>query len=149
MGLNKYVSEIKTIEHNQLVVYNYLSNFENLSKYMNDGLLAKINEKVPQFKISSFESDQDSCRMNITGMGVAEIRVVEREPAKTIKAESSGKIPIDITFWVQLLPASPYQTKMRLTLHAEMSAMIKMMVNKKLEDGINQLADTLTKLPYS
>ncbi len=148
MGINKYVSEIKEVNHNQLVVYNYLSNFENLSKYMNDGLLSKINEQVPQIKISDFESDEDSCRMNITGMGVAEIRVVEREPSKTIKVASSGKLPIGITFWIQLLPVSPYQTKMRLTLHADMSAMIKMMINKKLEDGINQLAETLTQLPY-
>ena len=148
MGINKYVSEIKTINHNQQVIYNYLSNFENLSKYMNEGLLAKMNEQVPQIKISDFESDQDSCRFNITGMGVAEIRIIEREPAKTIKVESSGKLPIGITFWIQLLPASAYETKMKLTLHAEMSAMIKMMVNKKLEEGINQLADTFTKLPY-
>ena len=148
MSTNKYISEIKQIGHNQLVVYNYLSNFENLSKFMNDGLLSKINEQVPQIKISEFESDQDSCRFNITGMGLAEIRVVERLPAKTIKVASSGKLPIGITFWIQLLPSSPYQTKMKLTLHAEMSAMIKMMVNKKLEDGINQLADTLTRLPY-
>jgi hypothetical protein len=37
---------------------------------------------------------------------------------------------------------------MRLTLHAEMSMMIKMMAGSKLEEGINQLADTLSKLPY-
>lgn len=148
MGINKYVSEVKTINHNQQVIYNYLSNFENLSKYMNEGLLAKMNEQVPQIKISDFESDQDSCRFNITGMGVAEIRIIEREPAKTIKVASSGKLPIGITFWIQLLPVSAYETKLRLTLHAEMSAMIKMMVNKKLEEGVNQLADTFTKLPY-
>ena len=37
---------------------------------------------------------------------------------------------------------------MRLTLHAEMNMMIKMMVNRKLEEGINQIAEMLTKLPY-
>ena len=71
MGLQKYVSDIKTIEQNQEVVYNYLSNFENLSTYVNDGLLSKMNESVPQIKISDFESDSDSCRFNISGMGQA------------------------------------------------------------------------------
>ena len=129
-------------------MFNYLSNFENLSQYVNEGLLSKINESVPQITVSNFESDADSCRFNISGMGQAEIRIIEREPAKTIKISSSGGLPIGITFWIQLLPESPYQSKMRLTLHAEMSMMIKMMVNKKLEDGINQLADMLTRLPY-
>ncbi|PTN10297.1 polyketide cyclase [Mangrovibacterium marinum] len=148
MALQKYVSDIKVIEQNQDIVYNYLSNFENLSTYVNEGLLAKMNESVPQIQVSDFESDNDSCRFNISGMGQAEIRIIDREPSKTIKINSSGGLPIGITFWIQLLPVTPYQSKIKLTLHAEMSMMIKMMVNKKLEKGINQLADMLTQLPY-
>ena len=148
MSLNKYVSEVKLIKHNQQVVFNYLSNFENLSAYLNSGLIEKITEKVPQIKITDFQSDQDSCKFNITGLGVAEIKIVKREPFRTIKVESSGGLPLSFTFWIQLIDVDPYQTKMRLTLHAEMSMMIKMMAGSKLEEGINQLADTLSKLPY-
>ncbi|WP_319270616.1 hypothetical protein [uncultured Draconibacterium sp.] len=148
MALNKYVSEVKVIEHNQQVVFNYLSNFENLSTYLNSGLIEKITEKVPQIKITDFESDQDSCKFNITGLGVAEIKIVNREPFKTVKVESSGGLPLSFTFWIQLMPVNEYKTKMRLTLHAEMSMMIKMMAGSKLEEGINQLADTLSRLPY-
>ncbi len=148
MSTSKYVSDIKYIGHNQEIIFNYLSNFENLSKYINEGLLEKVTEQVPQIKITDFESDNDSCRFNITGMGQAEIRIVNREPHKTIKVESSGGLPVGITFWVQLLPVNAYQTKMRLTLHAEMSMMIKMMAGKKLEQGINHMADMLAQLPY-
>lgn len=148
MSISKYVSDIKIINNNQEIIYNYLSNFENLSKYINDGLLEKITEQVPQIKISNFESDADSCRFQISGMGLAEIRIIDREPAKTIKISSTGSLPLSIVFWIQLLPVDVYQTKMRLTLDADMSMMIKMMVNKKLEEGINKLADTLAALPY-
>ncbi|WP_319592065.1 hypothetical protein [uncultured Draconibacterium sp.] len=148
MALNKYVSEVKVIEHNQQVVFNYLSNFENLSTYLNSGLIEKITEKVPQIKITDFESNRDSCKFNITGLGVAEIKIVNREPFKTVKVESSGGLPLSFTFWIQLMPVNEYKTKMRLTLHAEMSMMIKMMAGSKLEEGINQLADTLSRLPY-
>ena len=148
MALSKYISEIKFIEQNQDIVYNYLSNFENLSQYVNESLLQKVTEQVPQIKITGFESDSDSCRFNISGMGQSEIRIVNREPIQTIKIASSGSIPVEITFWIQLLPVTAYQTKLKLTLHAEMSMMIKMMAGKKLEDGINQLAEMLTKLPY-
>ncbi len=148
MGLSKYVSEVKTIDHNEQVVFNYLANFENLAAYMNSGLIEKITEKVPQIKITEFQSDRDACKFNITGLGVAEIRIIEREPFKTIKIESSGGLPLSFTFWIQLLPVDEYKTKMRLTLHAEMTIMIKMMAGSKLEEGINNLAETLTKLPY-
>lgn len=148
MGSTRYVSDIKVINNNQEIIYNYLSNFENLSKYVNEGLLSKMTEQVPQIQISNFESDADSCRFQISGMGQAEIRIIEREPVKNIKIGSSGSMPVGITFWIQLLPVSAYETKLRLTLDADMSMMIKMLVNKKLEEGINRLADMLAMLPY-
>ncbi len=148
MSLNKYTSDVKLIKHNQQVVFNYLSNFENLSSYLNSGLIEKITEKIPQIKITDFQSDTDSCKFNVTGLGVAEIKIVKREPFKTIKVESSGGLPLSFTFWIQLIPVDQFQTKMRLTLHAEMSMMIKMMAGSKLEEGINKLADTLSKLPF-
>ncbi len=148
MSLQKYVSDVKIIEHNEQVVFNYLSNFENLAVYLNSGLIEKITKQIPQIKITDFQSDRDSCKFKITGMGVAEIRIVNRAPFKTIKVESSGGLPISITFWIQLLPADNFSTKMRLTLHAELNMMMKMMAGNKLEEGINQLAETLSKLPY-
>ncbi|MDD4143004.1 MAG: hypothetical protein PHN68_00080 [Prolixibacteraceae bacterium] len=148
MSISKYVSDTKLIEHNQQLVFDYLSNFENLSSYLNTGLIEKITQQVPQIKITDFESDRDSCKFNITGLGLARIDIVKREPYKTIKVESSGTLPLSLVFWIQLLPVTPFQTKMRLTLHADLSMMIKMMVGEKLNEGINQLAETLSSLPY-
>ena len=148
MASSKYVSDVKIVHNNQEIIFNYLSNFENLSKYVNEGLLSKMTEQIPQIQISNFESDTDSCRFQISGMGLAEIRIIEREPHKTIKVSSSGSLPVSIVFWIQLLPVTAYETKLRLTLDAEMSMMIKMLVNKKLEEGINRLADLLAGLPY-
>ena len=148
MGLSKYTSSVKEVNHNEQVVFNYLSNFRNLATYLNSGLIEKITEKIPQVKITDFVSDEDSCRFNITGIGLAEIKIVNREPFKTIKVESSGGLPVSFTFWIQLMPVDSYKTKMRLTLHIEMSMMIKMMAGNKLEEGIDKLADTLSALPY-
>lgn len=148
MSLEKYTSNVKLINHNEQVVFNYLSDFQNLSSYLNSGLIEKITEKIPQVKITDFVSDHDSCKFNITGIGLAEIRIVNREPFKTIKVESSGGLPLSITFWIQLMPVDNFQTKMRLTLHVEMSMIIKMMAGNKLEEGIDKLADTLASLPY-
>lgn len=148
MSLSKYTSDVKLVNHNEQVIFDYLSNFENLSGYLNSGLIERITEKIPQIKITDFSSDRDSCKFNITGLGLAEIKIVKREPFKTIKVESSGGLPLSFTFWIQLIPKDVFNTKMRLTLHAEMSMMIKMMAGNKLGEGVNHLAETLSKLPY-
>ena len=149
MSVSKYVSNVKIVNNKQEIIFNFLSNFENLSKYVNESLLSKLTEHIPQIQISNFESDTDSCRFQIAGMGLAEIRVIDREPFKTIKIKSSGGLPVGIVFWIQLLPVAAYETKLRLTLDADMSMMIKMLVNNKLEEGINRLADMLAALPYN
>lgn len=149
MGVSKYVSNTKLINHNQQVVFDYLSNFENLGTYLNSGILEQITNRFPQVSITDFESDRDSCRFNVTGMGRAEIRIIDREPWKTIKVQSEGGLPAEFTFWIQLMPADESTTKMRLTLHADMNIMIKMVVGDKLEAGVDQLASTLAMLPYS
>ncbi len=146
--MEKYISEVKYINHNQQVVFTYLSNFENLSAYLNSGLIEKITKQIPQVKITDFESDRDSCQFKISGFGVAKIQIVDRKPFNTIKVQNSGGLPLSFTFWIQLLPVDEYQSKMRLTLHAEMNPMIKMMAGNRLQDGVNQLAETLSTLPY-
>ncbi|HKJ78609.1 MAG TPA: hypothetical protein VKA10_03695 [Prolixibacteraceae bacterium] len=146
--MEKYISKVKYIEHNQQVVFNHLANFENLSQYLNSGIIEKITKQVPQINITDFESDRDSCQFKITGFGVARIEIVNRDPFQTIKVKSSGGLPIDLTFWVQLLPVDSFNTKIRLTLHADMNPMIKMMAGDRLQEGVDQLAETLSKLPY-
>jgi hypothetical protein len=148
MSVSKYVSDVKIIPHNIEVIFSYLSNFENLAKYMSEDLLSALTEKIPQVSIRDFQSDGDSCRFEIGGIGHAELRIVERTPFSTIKIEGQGSLPLELKFWIQLLPVEAHETKLRLTLHADMGMMIKMMVGNKLEKGIDQLAGVLAMLPY-
>jgi carbon monoxide dehydrogenase subunit G len=149
MSENKYVSDVRIIPHQIEVIFNYLSNFENLAKYMSEDLLSVLTEKIPQLSIRDFQSDKDSCRFEIGGIGHAELKIVERTPFTTIKIEGQGSLPLELKFWIQLLPVEAQETKMRLTLHAEMGMMIKMMVGNKLEKGVDQLAGVLAMLPYN
>jgi hypothetical protein len=148
MSENKYVSDVKFIHHNMEVVFNYLSDFSNIAKYLSEDLLSAVTENIPQVNIKNFQSDKDSCNFEIGGIGNAELRIVERTPFTTIKIVGQGSLPLELKLWIQLLPVDTYQTKLRLTLHAEMGMMIKMIVGNKLEKGVDQLADVLAMLPY-
>jgi len=148
MSKERYISDVKTIGYPQEIVYNYLSSFENLSKHLNEGLLGKISQQVPQIKIVNLKSDADSCSFSIPGLGDAEIRITDRDPFKTVKIESYGGLPVGITLWVQLLEQDTEQTKIRLTLDAELSLMLKAMLGNRLHEGLNGLTELLTKLPY-
>ncbi len=148
MPLSKYTSDVKFVDHSDKIIFNYLSDFENLASYITDGLLNNVTEQIPQIKITDFHSDKDSCNFKISGLGNAKLQIVNRTPNKSVKIESLGNMPLSITLWIQILPVEELKSKIRLTLHADMSMMIKMMAGKKLDEGINNLADMIARLPY-
>ena len=148
MSTSKYVSEVKQINQNNEIVYNFLSDFNNLGQFFNEYTLAQISQQIPNGSIDDFQTDTDSCRFTISSMGEAGFRIIEREPHKMIKITGDGKIPMEILLWIQILPVSDYQCKMRLTLHAKMNMMIKMVAGKKMKEGIDKLADALAQFPY-
>ena len=148
MSINKYVSDVNIINHNNEIVFNYLSDFNKLGSFFNENLLSQISQQIPNGSIEDFKSDTDSCQFTISSSGEAGFRIIERENPKMIKITGEGKIPFELYFWIQIIPTSAYQCKMRLTLHANLNMMMKMVVGKKMKEGINKLAEALTRLPY-
>ncbi len=148
MGTSKYVSDVKIINQNNEIVFNFLSDLQNFGLFFNEYTLAQLSQQIPKLKITDFSCDSDNLNFTIENYGEAGLEIIERENPKTIKISGKGKIPFKLFLWIQILPVTSYQSKMRLTLHAELNVMMKMLVGKKLEDGINKIADALTVLPY-
>ncbi|HZK69274.1 MAG TPA: SRPBCC family protein [Paludibacter sp.] len=134
--MTTYESDIKTISSNEEVVFGILSDLNNLKK---------IQEQAPATdKVKDLEFDTDSCSFVVEGFGKVGFRVIEREPFKTIKFESENA-PVKVNVWIQLKPVDENQTALRLTIKADLPTMIKMMVDKKLKEGVNVVADLLAK----
>lgn len=134
--MTTYESDIKTISSNEEVVFGILSDLNNLRK---------IQEQAPATdKVKDLEFDTDSCSFVVEGFGKIGFRVIEREAFRTVKFESENA-PVKVNVWIQLKPIDEHQTAMKLTIKADLPTMIKMMVDKKLKEGVNMVADLLAK----
>ncbi len=134
--MTTYESEIKTISSSEEMVFGILSDLKNLEKIAQNPSLKD--------KVKNLEFDTDSCSFSVEGFGTVGFRIIEREPFKTIKLESEHS-PMHVNVWIQLKQIAENDTKLKLTMKAEIPAMIKMMVDKKLQEGINAMADMLAK----
>lgn len=139
--MTTYESDVKTISSSGEVVFNILSNLTNFSNLqnMNPDAQGKMSEML-----KDVEFDADSCRFSVEGIGRVGFRITERDPFKTIKLEAENS-PIAVNGWVQLVEVSENDTRLKLTLKAEMPMMIKMMADGKLKKGINTIADALVQ----
>ena len=159
--MTEYKSEVKKIYAPIGRVYECLSDLNNLAVVQqgldNPEAMQRIQqqagdkvtpEQLEQIveKLRSLRFDQDTISGD-TPMGPATLRIIERDPDKTIKFAAEG-MPVAANMWIQLLPAGESECAMRLTVKADLNFFIRQMVGKKLEQGVDGLAQMLASLPY-
>ncbi|GBU07092.1 hypothetical protein AwDysgo_04230 [Bacteroidales bacterium] len=137
--MKEFVSEIKTIPFSEELVYKALSDLRNLER---------VQDKIPQDKVSDFEFDQDSCSFAVKPVGKVKFSIIEREPFKTIKF-TANEAPIEILLWIQIKKIEDNICKLKLTVKAKLNPFIKPMVSKPLKEGIEKVAEVLANLPYN
>lgn len=140
MSETKYESRITSASCSAAEMYRVLSNLSNLER---------VKDLIPQDKIQEMEIQPDYVRIKVDGLGQKiTIAIVDRIENDTIKFGLEGA-PMEANFWIQLKEISPTDTRLRLTLKADIPMMFRMMIGKKLQQGLDQAADMLAQFPYS
>jgi uncharacterized membrane protein len=135
----KYESKIGQINANASNVFAVLSNLENLQQFVN---------LIPQDKIKEIEITRDTVRFKVDGLGPkVSIGIVEKEPDKMIKF-GADNLPIALNAWIQLKQMDEMDTRMRITIKTDMPVMFRMMLDKKLQVGLDQAVDILCNIKY-
>ena len=133
-----FTSEVKTIPHNDDKIYAMLSDLSNLER---------VKDRIPQDKIKDFTFDTDSCNLTVEPVGSIRFEIIEREPNKTIKFSTTNS-PIPVMMWIQLKQVAENDTKMKMTVRAELNPFIKPMVSKPLQDAIDKISEMIAHLPF-
>ncbi len=136
--MTEFVSEVKQIPHSAERIFTTLSDLSNLEK---------IQDRIPQDKVKDFEFDKDSCSFTVDPVGKIRFEIVEREPNKTIKFTTTNS-PVPLFLWIQLKEMDDNDTRMKLTVRAELNAFIKPMVSKPLQEAIDKISTVIASLPY-
>ncbi|MCC8133736.1 MAG: SRPBCC family protein [Tannerellaceae bacterium] len=136
--MTEFVSEVKQIPYNDDQIFAMLSDLSNLER---------VKDRIPQDKIKEFTFDSDSCSLAVDPVGTITFEIVEREPNKTIKFTTTNS-PVPLHLWIQLKQVAELDTRMKLTVRADLNPFLKPMVSKPLQDAIDKISTILAGLPY-
>ena len=136
--MSKFESSIKQINYPVEAVYRNISDLSNLER---------VRDRVPQDKLKSFSFDQDSVSINVDPVGDLRLRIIEREENKCVKFKAEQS-PLPFNLWIQVLPVSDTESKMKITVAADIPFMLKGMVSGPLQDGVDKIADALSHIPF-
>jgi len=134
----KFESSVKHIPYAVEDVYRNISDLSNLER---------VRDRVPEDKLKSFSFDRDSVSVSVDPVGDIHLRIIERDENKCVKFETEQS-PLPFNLWVQVLPVSATESKMRVTVDADIPFMLKGMVAGPLQDGVEKIADALAQIPY-
>ena len=135
--MTQFESGIKVIPYNQEQVYAKISDLNSLEA---------VKNRVPD-KVQDLNFDADSVSFSVSPVGNINLHIVDREPCKCVKFETTNS-PLPFNLWIQLVPVTEEQCKMKLTVKVELNPFIKGMVSKPLQEGLENLADMLATIPY-
>ena len=136
--MTKFESSVKQIPYPVEDVYRNISDLSNLER---------VRDRIPEDKLNSFSFDQDSVSVNVAPVGDLKLRIIEREENKCVKFEGV-QTPVPFNLWIQVLPVSETESKMKVTVQADIPFMLKGMVAGPLQDGVDKIADALSKVPF-
>jgi carbon monoxide dehydrogenase subunit G len=136
--MTEFTSEIKQLPYSDTTIFEVLSNLNNLEK---------VKDQIPHDKVQDFSFDRDSCTFNVNPVGTVRFSIVEREPNKMIKF-MADQLPVEVNLWIQLKEVNPQDTRMKLTVRANLNPFLKPMLSGPLQKGVNKIADVLAAVPY-
>ncbi len=132
--MTTYESNVKILNCDTAHAYEQLSDLRNLERF---------KDRIPHDQLQDLEFTADTCHFSVSPVGRVGLKIVEREPQKTIKfgAENS---PLPFNIWIQLVQKEDC-AKMKITLKADLPLMIKTMVGGKLQVMVDQMADVIAQ----
>jgi len=140
MSEQKYESKIESIPAPVAHVYPVLSDLSSLER---------VRDLIPQDKVKELEISSDAVKMKIDGLGQKiTLRVMDRIENDTIKF-GLDNMPLEMNCWIQLKEVAPNDTRVKLTIRADIPLMFRMMFEKKIQKGLDDAAKMLTQFPYS
>ena len=135
--MSKFESSIKKVAYPQENVYKMLSDLSNIER---------VRDRIPEDKLKDLTFDSDS--VSITSpMGPVTLRVVERDEPKCVKFEAEQS-PVPMNLWIQMLPTSETESKLKVTIKADLPFFMAAMAKKPLEEGVEKIAEALAMIPY-
>lgn len=136
--MTKFESSIKVLPFSQELVFEKLSDLNNLEK---------VKDKLPEDKVKNLSFTSDSLSIEVPPAGNVTLQIVEKEPCKCIKFGTTTS-PLPFNLWIQLLPVTESECKMKLTIGLEINPFMKAMVQKPLQEGVEKLAEMLSMISY-
>ena len=126
-NLSKYESRIGKIYRESKLIYAFISDMRNFKQF------------IPGDSISNWQAEKENCEFEVSPVGKTRLKIVDRDEYSLVKYEGDGLNNTSFFLWVQLKEIDQTDTRVKITIKADLNPMLKMMAAKPVNDFLEKL----------
>ncbi|MFT3740433.1 MAG: SRPBCC family protein [Breznakibacter sp.] len=114
-------------------IYGFISDFNAISVVL------------PSDKVKNWQSDADSCRFTVDGLGEVGLRISQKEPSTLVQYVGDGKVPFNFYLNVHLSDCESGGTSLYLSAQAQLNPMMKLIATGPIQNFLDKMAEAIAK----
>lgn len=125
--LAKYESRIGVVQYSNKVIFDFVIDMRNFHRF------------IPGDRVKNWKADADSCEFEVSPVGKAKIKLIEKEPYNVAKFEGDGLNNTNFFLWVQIKEVTENDSRVKITIKADLNPMLRTMASKPIKDFLDKL----------
>ena len=101
--------------------------------------MRNFRQILPGKSITEWKADSDSCSFKVSPVGKAHLKIIDSDPDNFVKYAGDGLNNTQFFLWVQLKEVSENDTRVKITLKADLNPMIKTVASGPIKDFLEKL----------
>lgn len=126
-NLSKYESRVGKVKQESKLLYGFISDMRNFKQF------------IPGDSITNWQADKNNCEFEVSPLGKTRLKIIDSEEYKLVKFEGDGLNNTSFFLWVQLKEIDTLDTRVKITIKADLNPMLKMMAAKPISDFLEKL----------
>lgn len=122
-----YESRVGKISSGAKEIFSFVTDMRNFSRFL------------PEHTIENWEASVDECSFEVSPVGKSRIKIVRKDPHDTVKYAGYGLNNTEFYLWVQLKELKEEDTRVKLTIKADLNPGLKMIASKPIKEFLDKL----------
>ena len=126
-NLSVYESRTGKLATGSKQVFSFLTDMRNFRRFL------------PEDVIENWQASADECSFEVSPVGRSEIKIVRKDPHDTVKYAGYGLNNTEFHLWVQMKEVKEKDTRVKLTIKADLNPGLKMIASKPIREFLDKL----------
>jgi carbon monoxide dehydrogenase subunit G len=129
--ISRFESRSASLSCNSEKFYSFITDIRNFEKI------------IPPDVIKEWQSDENSCRFVVSGLGDLKLNIAGKEPFCLVKFAGNALMTIDFILSVLIAEENTERAKVNLVMEAELNGIMKMMASGPIERFLETLVNEM------